>query len=265
MTAPLVTAADLAIWYRTPRGTVEAVRGAGFDCGREKLGIVGESGSGKSTLGRALMGLLPVSGGVHASRFEFDGIDLVSARPAVLRRLRGRRIAMILQDAKYALNPVMRIGRQIAESYRAHHAVSKAEARRRGLEMLEAVHIREPARVWDAHPRELSGGMAQRVMIAMMLAPGPDLLIADEPTSALDVIARQSVLRILDELVRDRHMGLMMISHDLNLVGSFCDRVLVMRRGEIVEQLDAAQFEQARHPYTRKLLDARPRLAGGGR
>ena len=260
MVDSLLTVEDLDVTYRTPRGDVAAVRGVSFTCGREKLGIVGGSGSGKSTLGRAIMKLLPRRTRVRAATFTFDDVDLSRADARAMRRLRGRRIAMILQDPKFALNPVMPIGRQIAETYRAHHKVSEREARRRGLDMLAKVHIDDPERMWRAYPHELSGGMGQRAMIAMMLAPGPDLLIADEPTSALDVIARHSVLTILDELVAESGMGLMLISHDLGLVSSFCDRVIVMRDGEMVETLQANRLRRARHPYTRALMAARPRL-----
>src|SRR5262249_24096661 len=150
-----------------------------------------------------------------------DGRDLVAIGERGMRDVRGRRIAMVLQDPKFSLNPVMTVGRQIAEAYRVHHRASPRDARRRALEMLEAVRIRDPARVYDAYPHEVSGGMGQRVMIAMMLIPEPDLLIADEPTSALDVTVQMQVLAILDDLVAKRGMGLIFISHDLNLVASF--------------------------------------------
>jgi len=177
-----------------------------------------------------------------------------------MRGIRGDRIGMILQDAKFALNPVQRVGRQIAEAFRIHRSASKAEARERTLAMLEAVKIRNPRRVFDLYPHEVSGGMGQRIMIAMMLIPEPDLLIADEPTSALDVTVRLSVLRILEELVSDRGLGLIFISHDLNLVATFCDRVLIMYAGRIVESLPAPELHRAQHPYTRGLLDSLPRI-----
>ena len=170
---------------------------------------------------------------------------------------------MIMQDPKFSLNPVMRIGRQLVEALQVHTNVSNAEGRRRALKMLEAVQIRDPERVFRAYAHELSGGMGQRVMIAMMLIPGPDLLIADEPTSALDVTVRMQVLGILDALVRERGMGLILISHDLNLVASFCDRVLVMYAERIVEELPAKRLSDARHPYTRGLLNCLPRIGGG--
>ena len=174
--------------------------------------------------------------------------------------MRGKRIAMILQDPKYSLDPVMSIGRQIVETLRTHEKVSKAEARERALAMLEAVRIRDPKRVYDLYPHEVSGGMGQRIMIAMMLIPDPDLLIADEPTSALDVTVQMQVLAIMDELCSSRGMGLIFISHDLNLVASFCDRILIMYAGRVVESCRAGELHAAKHPYTRGLLDSLPRL-----
>jgi len=177
-----------------------------------------------------------------------------------MRDIRGNRISMILQDPKFSLNPLMRVGRQITEAYRLHHRVGAREAQARALEMLDAVRIRDPDRVFRLFPHEVSGGMGQRIMIAMMLIPEPDLIIADEPTSALDVTVRRQVLTILDELVTRRGTGLMFISHDLNLVADFCDRVLVMYAGRIMEDLPARELHRARHPYTRALLDSLPQL-----
>jgi peptide/nickel transport system ATP-binding protein len=256
----LLTVEDL--WIRFPGrvSTVEAVRGVSFEVGREKLGIVGESGSGKSMTGRAVLRLVPPPGRVTARRLMFEGIDLLGASEAEMRRIRGRRIAMVLQDPKFSLNPVMPVGDQVAEALRVHSGASWREARRRALEMLDAVRIRNPERVYGAYPHEVSGGMGQRAMIAMMLAAGPDLLIADEPTSALDVTVQMQVLAILDDLVTERGMGLIFISHDLNLVGSFCDRVLIMYAGRIVETCRARDLAAARHPYTQGLLRSLPRI-----
>jgi peptide/nickel transport system ATP-binding protein len=253
---------DLQVRYATPTGTVDAVRGVTLTVGAEKVGIVGESGSGKSTIGRAILGLVRPPGLVWATRLAFDGVDLLGAEPAALRRIRGARISMILQDPKYSLNPVQRVGQQIEETVRVHERVGGREARRRALEMLAAVRIRDPERVYRLFPHEVSGGMGQRVMIAMMLVTGPELLIADEPTSALDVTVQKQVLAILDELVTSRGMGLMLISHDLELVATFCDRVLVMYAGRVVEECAAAALHRARHPYTRGLLACLPRIRG---
>ncbi len=259
-TAPLLAVEDL--WVRFPGrpAAVEAVRGIDFELGREKVGIVGESGSGKTVTGRAVLRLIPPPGQVTARRLAFDGIDLLRMDERGMRGIRGRRISMVLQDPKFSLNPVMTVGRQVAEAYRVHHAVPRREAVRRALEMLAAVRIRDPLRVFDLYPHEVSGGMGQRIMIAMMLIPGPDLLIADEPTSALDVTVQMQVLAILDDLVTARGMGLCFISHDLNLVASFCDRVLIMYAGRIVETCRASELRQARHPYTRGLLASLPRV-----
>jgi peptide/nickel transport system ATP-binding protein len=257
MTAPLLEASDLVVRF----GDNDAVRGISFAMDRERVGIVGESGSGKSLTGRAIIRLLPAGARLRATRLAFAGIDLLAADECAMQSLRGRRMALVLQDAKFSLNPLMSIGRQIAEAYRAHGCASTREARERTLAMLESVRIREPRRVHDLYPHEVSGGMGQRAMIAMMLAGDPELLIADEPTSALDVTVQAQVLAVLDEQVSRRDMGLILISHDLDLVASFCDRVLVMERGRIVESCAAASLDQAQHPYTRRLLASRPRLA----
>lgn len=261
--APLLTVEDLRVDFETAKGVVQAVRGASFQVGREKLGIVGESGSGKSVTGRAVLGLVPPPGRVDAKRLEFDGIDLLSADDRRMRAIRGRRISMVMQDPKFSLNPVMKVGHQIAEAYRTHAQVAAGEAKRRAIEMLAAVRIRDPERVFEAYPHEVSGGMGQRIMIAMMLIPDPDLLIADEPTSALDVTVQLQILAILDDLVSERGMGLVFISHDLNLVASFCDRVLIMYAGQVMEVLDARALKRAGHPYTRGLLNCLPRIDGG--
>jgi peptide/nickel transport system ATP-binding protein len=251
---------DLRVTFDTPTGPVEAVRGVSFTLAREKLGIVGESGSGKSQTGRAILRLTPEPGRISARRLVLDGCDLLALRAGQLRAIRGRRIAMVMQDPKFSLNPVMPVGVQIAEAYRTHARVSRAQARRSALEMLGRVRINDPHRVYRAYPHELSGGMGQRVMIAMMLAPEPDVLIADEPTSALDVTVQMQVLAILDDLVSQRGMGLIFISHDLALVASFCDRVLVMYAGKVVEECLARELHRARHPYTRGLLKCLPRV-----
>jgi len=185
-------------------------------------------------------------------------IDLLRADERTLRRIRGRQISMVLQDPKYSLNPVMTVGRQIAESYRVHTHAPMAEARRKAMEMLAAVRIDNPERVYDLYPHEVSGGMGQRVMIAMMLIPEPELLIADEPTSALDVTVQAQLLVLINELIARRGMGLILISHNLNLVASFCDRVVVMYAGRIMETCRAAELDRARHAYTRGLLACRP-------
>ncbi len=260
MMRPLLEIEDLHVDFHGRRGITHAVRGLSLTMGREKIGIVGESGSGKSVTGRSILRLIQPPGMVRARRMIFDGIDLLSADERTMRRIRGDRIAMIMQDPKFSLNPVMRVGDQIAEAFRVHRRVSRSEAKARAIEMLKAVRIRDPERVYHAWPHELSGGMGQRVMIAMMLIPEPDLLIADEPTSALDVTVAMQVLAIMDDLVSSRGMGLMFISHDLDLVASFCDRVIIMYAGRVMEVIEAKRLHEARHPYTRGLLASLPRI-----
>ena len=258
--APLIEVENLHVKFHTPTRLVEAVRGLSFTLGREKLAIVGESGSGKSMTGRAILDLIPWPGEVTADRLAFKGEDMRGLSRAKMRAIRGRRISMVMQDPKFSLNPVMTVGRQIAEAYQVHRRASRSEARERAIAMLEAVQIREPHRVFDLYPHEVSGGMGQRVMIAMMLIAEPDVLIADEPTSALDVTVQTQVLDILDKLVSDRGMGLIFISHDLPLVASFCDRVIVMYGGRAMETLDAKALAQGKHPYTQGLLGCLPDL-----
>lgn len=257
---PLLSVEDLHVRFHTRTRVVEAVRGISFQVGREKVGIVGESGSGKTMTGRAVLRLVRPPGEVTARRLDFLGTDLLSAEEKALRAIRGDRISMVMQDPKFSLNPVMKVGRQIAEAYRVHSRASATETRDKALKMLEAVRIRDPERVYEAYPHEVSGGMGQRIMIAMMMIPDPELMIADEPTSALDVTVQMQVLAILDDLVTQRGMGLMFISHDLNLVASFCDRVIIMYAGRIVETCRASELAQARHPYTRGLLASLPRV-----
>jgi peptide/nickel transport system ATP-binding protein len=259
VTAQLVVE-DLRVRFHTARRVVEAVRGVSFMVGREKVGIVGESGSGKSMTGRAILRLSPPQAQVTAKTLQFQEIDLLASTERQMLKVRGRRISMIMQDPKFALDPVMRVGHQIAEAIPADRRGSRAQDRERVLAMLDSVHIRDPKRVFELYPHEVSGGMGQRIMIAMMLMPEPSLLIADEPTSALDVTVRMRVLAILDELAAQRDLGLIFISHDLNLVASFCDRVLIMYAGRIVEECKASELAHAQHPYTRGLLASLPRV-----
>ncbi len=258
----LLEVENLRVTFDTETGPVQAVRGVSFSLGRERLGIVGESGSGKTVTGRSVLRLIRPPGRIAADRMVFDGMDLLTASERDMRALRGKRIGMVMQDPKYSLNPVMNVGEQLTEGLRRRDGLGRRDAIAKAITALEAVQIRDPERVMAAYPNELSGGMGQRVMIAMMLIPEPDLLIADEPTSALDVTVQAEVLSILDNLVRDRGMGLIFISHDLRLVGRFCDRVLVMYKGRIVEELEAKNLMQAQHPYTQGLLNCLPRIGG---
>lgn len=250
------------LWVRFPtrQGIFNAVRGVSFALERERLGIVGESGSGKSMTGRAILRLIRKPGIVESDAIRLEGRNLLELSEPEMRKVRGQKISMVMQDPKFSLNPVMTIGDQIMESYLLHNNTSKAQARAKAIAMLEAVSIHDPERVMRAYPHEMSGGMGQRIMIAMMLIPNPQILIADEPTSALDVSVQRQVLDIMDGLVKERGMGLIFISHDLNLVSEFCDRVLIMYAGRIVEVCDADKLHQAKHPYTQGLLNSLPRL-----
>ncbi|MCL4136512.1 UNVERIFIED_CONTAM: hypothetical protein GTU68_020046 [Idotea baltica] len=256
----LLEVKNLHVQFPTRSGTFDAVRGVSFSLGQERLGIVGESGSGKSLTGRAILRLIKPPGKVTAERISLEGENLLDLSERQMRKVRGQRISMVMQDPKFSLNPVMRVGEQIVEAYTQHNKVSRKEARAKAIEMLEAVSIRDSERVFRAYPHEMSGGMGQRIMIAMMLIPNPQILIADEPTSALDVSVQTQVLSIMDRLVQERGMGLVFISHDLNLVSAFCDRVLIMYGGRVVETCRADQLYNAKHPYTQGLLNSLPRL-----
>ena len=260
MMSALLDVENLWVKFPTRQGVFDAVRGVSFTLGRERLGIVGESGSGKSMTGRAILRLIRPPGIVEADHINLEGVNLLDKTEKEMRDVRGQRISMVMQDPKFSLNPVMTIGDQIIEAYRLHNSVSKSAAYNKSLEMLEAVSIRDSERVMRAYPHEMSGGMGQRIMIAMMLIPNPEILIADEPTSALDVSVQRQVLDIMDKRVKERGMGLIFISHDLNLVADFCDRVLIMYAGRIVEVCDADKLHDAKHPYTRGLLNSLPRL-----
>jgi len=256
----LVDIKNLRIAFETRTSRFEAVRGVSLQLGKEKLGIVGESGSGKSLTARALMKLLPPIAKVTADTLSFDGIDVLGASERDMRQIRGKRAGFILQDPKYSLNPVKTIGSQVAEAWRTHKRGGRKEAEEAAIDLLDQVMIRNPRQVAKSYPHEVSGGMGQRVMIAMMLAPDPELLIADEPTSALDATVQAEILRLIEDLVSRRGMGLILISHDLPLVSHFCDRVMVMYSGRVMEELKASELLHAQHAYTRGLLDCIPSL-----
>jgi len=256
----LVEIENLKIAFQTRTSRFEAVRGVSMKLGTEKLGIVGESGSGKSLTARALMKLLPSNADILADKLAFDGIDVLSASERQMRQIRGKRAGFILQDPKYSLNPVKTIGAQVAEAWRTHKGGSKRAAMEAAIALLDQVKIRNPRQVASSYAHEVSGGMGQRVMIAMMLAPDPELLIADEPTSALDATVQAEILRLIEELVSERGMGLILISHDLPLVSHFCDRVAVMYSGRVMEELKASELLKAQHPYTQGLLNCIPSL-----
>ena len=265
MTAPLLDVRDLQVTFGKGERAVQAVRGVSFELGRERLAIVGESGSGKSVTVRSLLGLAGPSANVTAAHASFRGADLLSATSRQIRSIRGDGIAMVVQDPRHGLNPLRTVSQQIEEMIVRAPRRSGTAAKTRLLELLDDVHIRDPERVSHLYPHQLSGGMAQRVMIAMMMAREPDVLIADEATSALDVPVQQRILEIIDEQVRRRGMGLILISHDLDLVASYSDRTIVMYAGRIVDSFASnAAGAPGRHPYTRGLIACRPSLSHPG-
>jgi peptide/nickel transport system ATP-binding protein len=254
----LLNVEKLSVRFPSDRGPVEVVHSISFAMGAEKLGLVGESGSGKSMTARALIGLVAKPGRVTADRLTLDGEDLTALTPRQWKHWRGSKIGLVLQDPKFALDPVMSIGRQVEEPLKLHTTAKKAERRERALAMLEAVGLPDPLRAYHSYPHQLSGGMGQRVMLAATLIAEPRLLIADEPTSALDRDLRDQVLDLMLKLVDERQMGLILISHDLDQVARFCDRALVMYRGDIVDRLPAAELANSEHPYTKTLWACRP-------
>ncbi len=263
----LLTVTDLRTSFHTRNGVYRAVDGVSFQLDRgETLGIVGESGSGKSVTAFSLMGLLPQpTGRVEGGTAWFDGVDLLRCTPAQARSIRGRRLSMIFQDPMTSLNPYMRIGDQLIEPLLIHEKISKAEARKRGLAMLEAVGINDAAGRLNHHPHEFSGGMRQRVMIAMALITRPELLIADEPTTALDVTVQAQILELIRKMQQELGMAVIFITHDLGVVSGLCDRVQVMYGGRIVETSDTRTlFREPRHPYTRALQRSIPGLQAKG-
>lgn len=258
---PLLDVHNLRVVLRTPRGPAAAVRDLSFTLQRgQTLGLVGESGCGKSISVMALMGLLPDGAQVSGS-IRFDGQELVGADERSLCALRGHRIGMIFQEPMSALNPVHTIGQQIAEPMRLHLKLAAREARERALQLLDRVGIADAARRLDAYPHQFSGGQRQRITIAMALACNPSLLIADEPTTALDVTIQKQILDLMRELVAERGMAMILISHDLGVIARNVQRMMVMYGGTVVESgSTAAVFGAHAHPYTRGLFGARPRL-----
>lgn len=236
----------------------------GFQIGRERVALVGESGSGKSLTARTLMGLLSSSLQLQADRLQIVGTDALSLRERDWIQLRGSKVAMVMQDPKYALNPTRTIGWQVEEPLVLHHKLSRAERKEKVCEMLDAVGLPDPRQLMKRYPHQLSGGMGQRVMLAIALITDPELLIADEPTSALDHAMRDQVLALIRRLVEQRNMGLLLISHDLQQVAEHCERVMVMYQGRVLDTLPASELSNASHPYTSTLWACRPSKATHG-
>jgi oligopeptide/dipeptide ABC transporter ATP-binding protein len=264
MSDPLLSIRDLTVDFSTDDGPVHAVRGVDLDVAAgEVLAVVGESGSGKSVTAMSVLSLLPKPQAKVTGSVRWRGRELLELGDADMREVRGGEIAMIFQDPLTALNPVHTVGDQIMEMVLAHRRVSKKEAKRRAVEMLNLVHIPQPERRVDMYPHEYSGGMRQRAMIAMALSCDPALVIADEPTTALDVTVQAQVLEVLVEATQQKEAAVMLITHDLGVVAGTADRVAVMYAGKVVEQAPSLDlFESPEHPYTLGLLDSIPRLQG---
>jgi peptide/nickel transport system ATP-binding protein len=257
----MLTVKDLYVSFRTRRGEVASVRGVDFEIGAgETLGVVGESGSGKSVTSYALMRILDTGGRIKAGEVIYDGIDLSAASEAQMRDIRGREISMIFQNPRAALNPIRKVGHQIEDVLIQHSQATRTNAREKAISAMEAVKIRDAAERYHAYPFELSGGMCQRIVIALALACNPRLLIADEPTTGLDITTQKAVIELITALIAERDMSAILITHDLGLAAQYCDRIAVMKDGEIVEtgaSIDV--FATPQHPYTRRLVDATPR------
>ncbi|MFG1339548.1 ABC transporter ATP-binding protein [Xanthobacter autotrophicus] len=265
MSDPVLAVENLSIAFSSGRTTRRAVHDLSFAVDRgETLAIVGESGCGKSITALSLLGLVPPPGRIDGGRVRLEGRDLAALSEAELRKVRGARIAMIFQEPMTALNPVLTIGEQIMEAILEHERVGRAAARDRAIALLERVHIPDARRRFSDFPHRLSGGMRQRVMIAMALALSPAVLVADEPTTALDVTIQAQILDLMDELKRESGTAVVLITHDLGVVAQHADRVLVMYAGRKVEERATADlFARPLHPYTRGLIAARPRLGSG--
>ncbi len=258
---PLLSVERLCVEFRTRDGIVRALEDVSFTVARgEMLGLVGESGSGKSVTALAVMGILHPAARITAGCALFNGLDLVAATEIRRQEYRGRELSMIFQNPRTALNPIRQVGRQIEDVLVRHANLSRTRVRERSLELLAQVQIADPRRAWGSYPFELSGGMCQRVMIALAIACSPALLIADEPTTGLDVTTQAAILELLEGLARQSRMATVLITHDLALVGERCDRIVVMHAGHVVETAPTGElFRRPRHPYTARLIASTPR------
>lgn len=258
---PVLEVSNLAVRFKTRNGIVNAIKDVSLSLGRgEILGLVGESGSGKSVSAYAMLGLLESSGEVTEGAAIFGDVDLISMSPRELRRLRGSTVSMIFQNARAALNPIRKVGEQLVDVIRAHKPMSRKQAEHEALAMLQAVGLTDPARRYHAFPFEMSGGMCQRIMIALALVCSPKLLIADEPTTGLDVTTQATIMDLVAGLCRTKGMAAIFITHDLALAADYSDRIAVMQAGRVVEQGQADDIlTSPQHPYTRALIAATPR------
>jgi peptide/nickel transport system ATP-binding protein len=259
-TPPLLSVRDLVVEFPTRRGVLRALDGVSFDIARgEVLGMVGESGAGKSLTGAAIIGLLEPPGRVAGGRIELDGVRIDQLQPAAMRRIRGRRIGMVFQDPLTSLNPLYTVAEQLIETIRAHLSVSGREARQRAIELLEQVGIPAAARRIDDYPHAFSGGMRQRVVIALALAADPELVIADEPTTALDVSVQAQIIDVLRAMCAERGAGVLLITHDMGVIAETADRVAVLYAGRLAEVGPTqAVIRAPEHPYTVGLMGAVP-------
>ncbi|MEC8795780.1 MAG: ATP-binding cassette domain-containing protein, partial [Pseudomonadota bacterium] len=263
----MLSVKDLNVTFQTRQGEVEAVRGVNFDVAKgEILGIVGESGSGKSVTSYALLRILDAGGTIKAGEATYSGIDLRRAAERDMRDIRGREISMIFQNPRAALNPIRKVGHQIEDVLRQHAQATRYDARAKAIAAMEAVKIKDAEARYHAYPFELSGGMCQRIVCAIALACDPRLLIADEPTTGLDITTQKAVMDLVRDLIRERGMSSILITHDLGLAAQYCDRLIVMKDGLVVEEGDPIKvFSQPEHPYSRKLVDATPRAGASVR
>src|ERR1700719_3275032 len=262
---PILEISDLTVEFSTRRGIVRAVEHVDVSVGKgETVGIVGESGSGKSVTSYAVLRILDRAGRIVHGAVHFSGIDLRAGSEEQMRNLRGRGVSMVFQNPRAALNPIRKVGHQIEDILKQHSQVNSAELADKAVEMLDQVRIARPRERYHAYPFELSGGMCQRVVIALALACRPRLLIADEPTTGLDVTTQKTVMDLIVELTRERGMSTILITRDLGLAAAYCDRVVVMEKGRVVETAPSRQiFAAPEHPYTKKLMRATPRLGIG--
>ncbi len=261
---PVLAVDSLSVEFRTRSGIVRALENVSFSVNRgEMIGIVGESGSGKSVSALTTMGILDPAGQITAGTITLGGLDVLNASEGDLQEMRGRDASMIFQSPRMALNPIRSVGKQIGDVLRRHGTATRQNVREMAIKALMSVRIPDPERRYDAYPFELSGGMCQRIMIAMALSCRPELLIADEPTTGLDVTTQAAILDLIKELAVERHMATVLITHDLAMAADYCDRIVVMHAGHVVESAPTdALFACPRHPYTAKLMKATPH--GGG-